>query len=555
MFSNTMEVDCSLDEFARVLAAGGYISEDSCFVDADIPSMLCAFDASDVLDSTESFLANPYGNSDLSRALGMTQIPNQSLLESCLPDSFVHSKTSQDAPRVQGCRHSCKSGDSGLVNVVLNDSLQNVTTTLPSKESNCSKEFYLDNNFINNTLSLNFNAITAKEKEFLSTSEFQVNSGLPHSCTSTSENTDYRQNFPSEDIEYHQDFPSESIDRHPDFHYQNGQNYGVFFSASMQPQASSCPDRTSEHSTDNLLCQSLSSKPKQKRKRRSKGYSKPAKARKKKSKVNPSVDIAPKAKKQKTAQNRNQQETQNEQIMNTFCGSVDVPQEDSGFESGEKNAPETPDSVANVTVEKLETVVQSEQPRTLRRSSRATRNIENYNFRLTSLVKRVETERRQQEPRQPKDKIKPPPLSKYRRRTANARERDRMKEINDAFDKLQSSLPSIQRVDGKQKITKFTILKHALNYIASLRDILGFEPAPASQDDDIGSESFSLRPASVTSSGGEDSCSSTGSAHSMSSPPINKGISASLTLEGDRVYDQHLIMETPSEQNLPLPKL
>lgn len=39
-------------------------------------------------------------------------------------------------------------------------------------------------------------------------------------------------------------------------------------------------------------------------------------------------------------------------------------------------------------------------------------------------------------------KNRPPPLSKYRRKTANARERSRMKEINSAFETLRKAVPS-----------------------------------------------------------------------------------------------------------------
>lgn len=39
-------------------------------------------------------------------------------------------------------------------------------------------------------------------------------------------------------------------------------------------------------------------------------------------------------------------------------------------------------------------------------------------------------------------KQRPPPLSKYRRKTANARERSRMKEINSAFETLRKAVPS-----------------------------------------------------------------------------------------------------------------
>jgi len=49
-----------------------------------------------------------------------------------------------------------------------------------------------------------------------------------------------------------------------------------------------------------------------------------------------------------------------------------------------------------------------------------------YNLRTKSIQNRIEVERRTSEPRHPKPKHKPAPLSKYRRKTANFRERCRM---------------------------------------------------------------------------------------------------------------------------------
>ena len=49
-----------------------------------------------------------------------------------------------------------------------------------------------------------------------------------------------------------------------------------------------------------------------------------------------------------------------------------------------------------------------------------------YNLRTKSIQNRIEVERRKSEPRHPKPKQRPAPLSKYRRKTANFRERCRM---------------------------------------------------------------------------------------------------------------------------------
>lgn len=53
--------------------------------------------------------------------------------------------------------------------------------------------------------------------------------------------------------------------------------------------------------------------------------------------------------------------------------------------------------------------------------------LDKYNFRTKSIQNRIETEKKRKiAKKEPKPKQKPPPLSKYRRRTANARERNRM---------------------------------------------------------------------------------------------------------------------------------
>lgn len=66
-------------------------------------------------------------------------------------------------------------------------------------------------------------------------------------------------------------------------------------------------------------------------------------------------------------------------------------------------------------------------------------------------------------------------LSKYRRNTANARERDRMREINTAFATLRGALPSFacRRISS---MTKITTLKLATSYIRALADLLKEPP-------------------------------------------------------------------------------
>lgn len=73
------------------------------------------------------------------------------------------------------------------------------------------------------------------------------------------------------------------------------------------------------------------------------------------------------------------------------------------------------------------------------------------------------------------------PKSKYRRNTANARERDRMKEINVAFANLRGALPSFtcRRITS---MTKIKTLKLAASYIRALSDLLSDSPSEESKN-------------------------------------------------------------------------
>lgn len=100
--------------------------------------------------------------------------------------------------------------------------------------------------------------------------------------------------------------------------------------------------------------------------------------------------------------------------------------------------------------------------------------VDKYGLRPRTIIKRIQLEKTRQEiittkePRKPK----PPPLSKYRRKTANARERNRMKEINDAFATLRGILPSFSSRRTSTGMTKITTLKLATSYIQALSDVL-----------------------------------------------------------------------------------
>lgn len=101
-------------------------------------------------------------------------------------------------------------------------------------------------------------------------------------------------------------------------------------------------------------------------------------------------------------------------------------------------------------------------------------------------------------PKKEKPKTKAPPLSKYRRKTANARERTRMREINSAFENLRNCVPMSMCLNnnashfdplyltthqapgaqmqvttpGNEKLTKITTLKLAMKYIRMLTGVL-----------------------------------------------------------------------------------
>lgn len=78
-------------------------------------------------------------------------------------------------------------------------------------------------------------------------------------------------------------------------------------------------------------------------------------------------------------------------------------------------------------------------------------------------------------------------LSKYRRRTANARERHRMREINNAFKTLREVLPRPTRMK-ESSLTKITTLRMAVDYIQALGDLLNnSDITPSSAPSSIGS--------------------------------------------------------------------
>merc|ERR1712106_815009 len=94
-------------------------------------------------------------------------------------------------------------------------------------------------------------------------------------------------------------------------------------------------------------------------------------------------------------------------------------------------------------------------------------------LRRTSLKKRLQTEIMKSNPRVKEKISKKRILSKYRRKTANAKERERMKKMNDVFDTLKNVIPVENRVDDEDdKETKVTTLRSAIAYINCLKQLI-----------------------------------------------------------------------------------
>lgn len=184
--------------------------------------------------------------------------------------------------------------------------------------------------------------------------------------------------------------------------------------------------------------------------------------------------------------------------LNDCFGLKDISIAQDSGDSGISSAPSTPDE----DIDPGKSFRESRPRRSKRKSgdsvaSCSSSDSDIYHFRDSSLVNRVQSERKRKEPKQPKPKSKPPPLSKYRRKAANSRERGRMVEINDAFEDLKVVLPDIEACNHA-KMTKITTLRLALNYISALRQTLGFE-------DDLNSDASSSR-SSCISSGDDELC-------------------------------------------------
>ena len=79
-------------------------------------------------------------------------------------------------------------------------------------------------------------------------------------------------------------------------------------------------------------------------------------------------------------------------------------------------------------------------------------------LRQSSVAKRLETEKARRQPRV-KERTSKKYMSKYRRKTENAKERERMKKFNEAFENLRQKLPSKVLVDTTgEKDTKVMLV-------------------------------------------------------------------------------------------------
>ena len=86
-------------------------------------------------------------------------------------------------------------------------------------------------------------------------------------------------------------------------------------------------------------------------------------------------------------------------------------------------------------------------------SSRMTLSDKSRSLRRSSVQIRIETEDRRAKPKEKEKTHKKYKLSKYRRRTENAKERERMRRFNEAFDNLKRLVPK-QEVKEQEKDTK-----------------------------------------------------------------------------------------------------
>ena len=94
-------------------------------------------------------------------------------------------------------------------------------------------------------------------------------------------------------------------------------------------------------------------------------------------------------------------------------------------------------------------------------------------LRRTSVKKRLQTEINKERTKVKEKGCKKRLLSKYRRKAANTKERERMKKMNDVFATLKSVIPSdIKDDQEEEKETKVTTLRSAISYINYLKQLI-----------------------------------------------------------------------------------
>ena len=93
-------------------------------------------------------------------------------------------------------------------------------------------------------------------------------------------------------------------------------------------------------------------------------------------------------------------------------------------------------------------------------------------LRKTSVKKRLETELKKVNKRRKEKICKKPRLNKYQRKVANAKERERMKRMNDEYERLKKVVPmeQLNSEDGKDKkvtrLAQIEILKFTFNWVS-----------------------------------------------------------------------------------------
>ncbi|XP_030763785.1 helix-loop-helix protein delilah [Sitophilus oryzae] len=143
-------------------------------------------------------------------------------------------------------------------------------------------------------------------------------------------------------------------------------------------------------------------------------------------------------------------------------------------------------------------------------------------------------------------KTKSAPLSKYRRKTANARERSRMREINMAFEALRKAVPQIApNQQQNEKLTKITTLRLAMKYISALSAALSSSGDFPAGRQDIFSECVELDSFLLESDGESVPVNSEGSEHSLTPQDFAVDFEDSLTsMDFSPDFSDHLHFDT-----------